>query len=161
MNTLVVALLVGMMSTVAVFAGSQPAGEGQSLLRRYVGTNETDQLLREPWVKIELGRLLGSQRQHLERNLDVRGAVDLIGGHLSVSGNAPHQGTEEEGVVCIGTYKIEVHAAIYSRGEVSVFTRAEKYESLPICVKDWITQVSSGHRDRLTQPKNVQVVIRK
>jgi hypothetical protein len=25
-------------------------------------------------------------------------------------------------------------------------------------IKDWITQANSGHRDRMTQPKNVSVM---
>ncbi len=51
-----------------------------------------------------------------------------------------------------------VEAAIFSRGKITVFAAAEKYEYLTLCVKDWITQANSGHRDRTTQPKNVSVV---
>ena len=76
-----------------------------------------------------------------------------------VSGNAPHKGGEEEGVICVNPYSPGmVEAAIFSRGKITVFATAEKYEYLSLCVKDWITQVNSGHRDRMTQPKNVSVV---
>lgn len=50
-----------------------------------------------------------------------------------------------------------VEAAIFSRGKATVFTTAEKYEYVTLCVKDWITLVNSGHRDRFTWPNNVQV----
>lgn len=52
-------------------------------------------------MRAELARLLGGERGHLERNLNVSGSVDVIGGVLAISGNAPHRGTEEEAVVCV------------------------------------------------------------
>jgi hypothetical protein len=85
----------------------------------------------------------------------------VVSGFLSIVGNASRGGGLEEAVVCIGTYQIQTHAGIFSRGRFLVFTRAATYDNLPICIKDWITQVGSGHRDRFTQPKNVQVVTRK
>jgi hypothetical protein len=51
-----------------------------------------------------------------------------------------------------------VEAAILSKGAVTVYTRAEKYEYATICIKDWITLVNSGHADRFVQPANVRVV---
>jgi len=88
----------------------------------------------------------------------VRGAIAYDGGSLVVSGNAPHKGGEEEGVICVNPYSPSlVEAAIFSRGRITVFTTAEKYEYLSLCVKDWITQANSGHRDRMTQPKNVSM----
>ena len=97
---------------------------------------------------------------HLLRNLNVRGAVDLSGETLSVNGNAPHQGTEEEAIVCVTVLPLKtiVEAAIFSKGAVTVFTRAEKYEYSSICIKDWITLANSGHADRFVQPANVRVV---
>jgi hypothetical protein len=76
-----------------------------------------------------------------------------------ISGNAPHKGGEEEGVVCVSPHSPGlVEAGIFSKGKVTVFGSAQKYEYLTLCVKDWITQVNSGHRDRTTQPKNVSFV---
>ena len=86
----------------------------------------------------------------------VRGPVDHVGGALSVSGNAPHKGGEEGAVVCINPWGPQVDAAIYSRGKVTLFSSAEKYEYATLCVKDWITVANSQYRDRMNQPKNVQ-----
>jgi hypothetical protein len=86
----------------------------------------------------------------------VRGAIGYDGGSLVIAGNAPHKGGEEEGVVCVSPYSPGlVEAGIFSKGKITVFGSAQKYEHLTVCVKDWITQVNSGHRDRSTQPKNV------
>lgn len=130
---------------------------GQVLLQKYAGSDDTDALLREPPVRESLQRLLGEDLPHFLENLDVRGSTDLISGALSLSGNAPHQGTLEEAVVCISTYNMDVSAAIYSSGIVTVYSGTEQYENLPLCIKDWITLVNSEHRDRMTRPPNVRM----
>ena len=130
------------------------------LLKKYIGNPDTDALLREPAVRAPLEAMLGKQLPVLIRNLNVKGDVELIGGALALSGNAPHKGGEEEAIVCIADAGPVpyVEAAIFSKGKVTIFTKSPQYEGLSICVKDWVTQVNSGHRDRFTQPKNVQVV---
>jgi hypothetical protein len=133
----VLALLLGAPMTVAAQAANRP------LLKKYIGNPDTDALLKEPGVRAPLEAMLGKQMPQLMRSLNVRSDVELIGGALALSGNAPHQGGEE---------------AIFSKGKVTVFAKAPQYEYLMICIKDWITQVNSGHRDRMAQPKNVRVV---
>ena len=136
--------------------------QAKALLAKYTaspGRDDSDGLLKEPAVSAELKRVVGKQLPKLFQNTNVRGAIAYDGGSLVVSGNAPHKGGEEEGVICINPYSPGlVEAAIFSRGRITVFASAEKYEYLSLCVKDWITQVNSGHRDRTTQPKNVSVV---
>lgn len=51
-----------------------------------------------------------------------------------------------------------VAAVILSKGVVTVFTRAKKYEYATMCIKDWITLANSGHVGRWEQLANVQVV---
>jgi len=136
--------------------------QAKALLAKYTaspGRDDSDGLLKEPAVSAELKRVVGNQLPKLMQNTNVRGAIAYDGGSLVVSGNAPHKGGEEEGVICVNPYSPGlVEAAIFSRGKITVFAVAEKYEYLSLCVKDWITQVNSGHRDRTTQPKNVSVV---
>ena len=52
--------------------------------------------------------------------------------------------------------KAKLQAAMLSKKRITVFAKDKRYDSLMICIKDWITQVNSGHRDRFAQPKNVQ-----
>lgn len=163
---LVVAPLVALSATQAQTAAQQQAqaheAQAKALLAKYTadpGRRDSDGLMKEPAVRAELQRVVGNQLPRLMKNIDVRGGIDHYGGSLMVSGNAPHKGGEEEGAVCVNPYAPSlVEAAIFSKGKVTVFATAERYESLTLCVKDWITQVNSGHRDRFTQPKNVQVV---
>jgi len=145
---------------IAFGAGAQ--GSGRPLLKKYIGNPDTDALLKEPAVRGPLEAMLGKQLPRLIQNLNVRGDVELIGGALKLSGNAPHKGGEEEAVVCIADQGPVpyVEAAIFSKGKVTIFTKSPQYDGVMICVKDWVTQVNSGHRDRMTQPKNVQVVAR-
>ena len=136
--------------------------QAKALLAKYTaapGRDDSEGLLKEPAVNAELKRVVGNQLPKLMQNTNVRAAIAYDGGSLVVSGNAPHKGGEEEGVICVNPFSPGlVEAAIFSRGKITVFATAEKYEYLSLCVKDWITQVNSGHRDRTTQPKNVSVV---
>ena len=136
--------------------------QAKALLAKYTaapGRDDSEGLLKEPAVRAELQRVVGNQLPKLMQNTNVRGSIAYDGGSLVVSGNAPHKGGEEEGVICVNPYSPGlVEAAIFSRGKIMVFAAAEKYEYLSLCLKDWITQVNSGHRDRTTQPKNVSVV---
>jgi hypothetical protein len=134
--------------------------QARALLAKYTaspGREDTDGFLREPAVRAQLQRVAGNQLPRLMQNLEVRTPIDFVGGGFRISGNAPHQGTEEEAVICVSPFGPVVEAAIFSRGKITVFATAEQYEYMTLCVKDWITQVNSGHRDRFTQPKNVTV----
>ncbi len=136
------------------------AAPGRPLMKKYICNPVTDALLKEPSVRPQLEAMLGKQLPVLIRNLNVTGEVELINGALALSGNAPHKGGEEEAIVCIADAGPVpyVEAAIYSKGKVTVFTKSPQYDGVMLCVKDWITQVNSGHRDRMAQPKNVQLV---
>jgi hypothetical protein len=151
------ALLLAFVLSGLALAQSPNADAAKQLLRQFAGSDDTDALLRHPKVRPQLQTLLGSELPHLITNLDVRGSVEVVGRDLSVSGNAPHRGTEEEAVVCISFYDLAVTAAIFSKGTITAYSRGKAYDSLPRCVTDWITQVNSGHGDRLNQPKNVRM----
>lgn len=145
----------------AAFVASAPMAqekEATAMRVKYAGSYESDQFLKEPVVRGELQRLLGPELRHLQQNLNVAGAIDLVGGVLSFSGNAPHKGTEEEAVVCVVPPGQMVEAAIFSRGAVTVFTKAARYDETTLCIKDWITLANSRHADRMKQPRNVRVV---
>jgi hypothetical protein len=129
-----------------------------AMIVKYAGSYDTDAFLRDPAISTELQKLLGPELEHLMHNLNVRGPVDLNSQTLSVNGNAPHQGTEEEAIVCVMPGSMAVEAAILSENAIMVFTRTEKYEYLSLCIKDWITLANSRHMDRIKQPANVQVV---
>lgn len=153
--------VIGMV-VLCVSATAAQGGEATSraMIAKYAGSYDTDAFLKKPVVREELQQLLGPELKHLMRNLNVRGGVDLSGETLSVNGNAPHQGTEEEAIVCVTVLPLKtiVEAAILSKAAVTVFARAEKYESASICIKDWITLANSRHVGRVEQPANVRVV---
>lgn len=150
------------MAVVLISANGAQSDEAtqRAMIAKYAGSYDTVSFLKEPTVRAELQKLLGSEMRHLMDNLNVRGGVDLSGETLSVNGNAPHQGTEEEAIICVTVLPLKtiVEAAILSKGAVMVFTRAEKYEYASICIKDWITLANSRHTDRFVQPANVRVV---
>lgn len=107
-----------------------------------------------------LAHVAGPHLDHVLRNIGVTGPVDLISGWLTIDGNAPRSGTEEEAIVCIWPGEpVAVQAAIFSHGEIKVLSTSDSYMNLPLAIKDWITQVNSLHRNRMTQPANVELVV--
>lgn len=129
----------------------------ETSLLHYAGTYDATGLLTEPVVETALESLLGGDLNHFRRNLEVRGSIDLLAGILSVSGNASHAGGSEEAVLCVATLNGEVSAAIFTAGIITVYSNHSKYVLQNLCIKDWITQVNSGHRDRFVQPENVRL----
>lgn len=124
-------------------------------LRKYVGSPDYPALLKEPKVKAQLEALVGKAMPKLMQNINVTAEMGLVSGAIVISGNAPHGGGEEEGVICVAEYDGTTQAAILSKRRITVFAKDPRYENLMICIKDWITQANSGHRDRFAQPKNV------
>lgn len=133
-----------------------PAACGADLVRRFAGSDDTDALLDDPEIAPRLERLLGDELAHFRANLDVRGSVDLHSASLSLPGNAVHGGGLEEAVLCIAVCSRELSAAIFSEGVITVYSRTPAYNAQSLCIKDWITQVNSGHGDRFVAPANVR-----
>ena len=147
---------IGAFALATLLAGVAQAQDNAPPLRKYVGSPDYTALLKEPNVKANLAAVVGKQLPALMRSLGVSGDVDRVGGALMVAGNAPHKGGEEEAVICVAEYDGKVEAALFSKSRITVFAKDKNYEFLMLCTKDWITQVSSGHRDRFKQPGNVQ-----
>lgn len=148
-----------------LLAAASAAAQGadaaaRAFVARHAGSDDLDALLREPALRDQWNRL-GPARAQIERNLGVRGGIDLVGGWLQVAGNAPHAGGEEEAVLCVSPQGPALQAAVLSRGRITAYADGAAYIGLSQCIKDWITQANTGHRDRLAQPKNVQIVPRR
>ncbi len=133
---------------------------GDEFVDVWVGSYDTDAFFALPEIRSELEALLGEELELFFHNLNVKGDIDMVRGALSVAGNAPHGGTEEEAVVCVLPATLAVHAAMLSAGQITIYTRAAGYDALPLCIKDWITLVSAGYVDRFEQPDNVKVLQR-
>lgn len=160
--TLAAALALGL-APVAAPTGAEaplPEDEARMLLQRYVASWDLDALLAEPPVAREFQALPAAAREQLLRNLSVRGTIDVYGGALSIMGNAPHRGGEDEALLCVEVLggAVRLHAAILSGGRVTVHTRGEQYSYLPICVRDWVAVVSTGHHYRFRPPANLELV---
>ena len=150
-------LLLTILMSGRALAQTPDSNARSQLLREYAGSDNWYALLKNPKVWPQLQRLLGKDLPHLQENLSVSGAVDVVGGDLSVSGNAPHQGTVEEAVVCVNSYNLEVNAAVFSKGTITAYSRTKNYNDLSRCIKSWITLVNSERRDLVSQPKNVRM----
>ena len=158
MSALLAALIVA--TTPACGVAQDDPRPGDELIDQWAGSYDVDAFFALPEIRSELEALLGDELELLFHNLDVKGDIDLVRGALSVAGNAPHGGTEEEAVVCVVPGTLAVHAAILSARQITVYTRGAGYDALPLCIKDWITLVSAGYVDRFEQPSYVKVLQR-
>jgi hypothetical protein len=143
-------------------SGADAEAAAKAMIARYVATWDIDAFFADPAVRPELQALLGPALSTLRRNLSVTGNIEYVGASLTIRGNAPHRGTEEEAIVCVQPYgpAPRVHAAIFSEGAVTIYTRESRYSFLTECIKDWITLVNSRHVNRMTQPPNVRMMRR-
>lgn len=153
--------VLGVVACLTMNATAQADEASQrAMLANWAGSYNTQGFLNEMTVRPALQKLLGAELDHLFHNLNVRAAVDLSGETLSVNGNAPHQGTEEEAIVCVTVLPLKtvVEAAILSKGAITIYSHEKQYENASVCIKDWITLANSHHMDRIKQPANVRVV---
>ncbi|HEY7534106.1 MAG TPA: hypothetical protein VH681_15150 [Nitrospiraceae bacterium] len=152
-------MIIGVLSALAEVGQGDEAFQ-RAMIATWAGSYDTEGFLSDPVVRRELQLLLGSEMDHLLHNLNVRAAVDLSSQTLSVNGNAPHEGTEEEAIVCVTVLPLKtiVEAAILSKDAIMVYSREKRYENASICIKDWITLANSRHADRIKQPANVRVL---
>lgn len=114
-----------------------PAKDHQRLLS-YINTYGSTKLLQDPIVRPQLVRLMGAQLQHLEINLNVAGSVGVDSDVLTVSGNAPHQGLEENGFLGVNLYNGDAYACLLTKGKIEVYSKEAKYDYLPYPVRMWI-----------------------
>jgi len=144
-----------LLAGVSVQAAEDP---GMAMVRKYVGSWEIESLLKEPGVQAALKKLPAAARTRLINNLSTNGGVEYVGGALMVSGNAPHAGGEEMAVLCVSPFgaPLRVHAAIYSRGAISIYSPETRYDYTTTCIRDWVAVVSAPNLSyRMNKPANV------
>ncbi len=119
-------------------------------LKAYIGTHKD--LLAASVVARQLAKLPGTVRRHLERNLDVAGPVRLMNCHVVLTGNAPHQGGQEDALLDVALYSGEVIAVIHSGERTDIYFPAKlgtgalsgAYWQLPFQVRQWARLASMG-----------------
>jgi hypothetical protein len=147
-----IALLALLALPIAAPAACTVKDGGVSPMLDYAGNYVSDKnLLAAPAVAARLKRLPVEVRQHLRRNLDVAGPIDLVGCDLVLSGNAPHRGGEENAIVDVSLYSGAVTVAIHSRGHTDIWLDTDPtadtstpYDAVPRAVKQWAVLADMG-----------------
>ena len=157
-------LLLGLVSLGSAQACS-PNGR-LSALAHYAGSQDGDfptTLYGEPAVQARLQRLPPTVLTHLQRNLEVRGPVDLVACELVLSGNAAHMGGVENAILDVNLYSGAVTAALLSRGQITIYldrdpTAGSGYSAVPISVRRWAVSAATGFRAAEHPPPGTQIV---
>ncbi len=132
----------------------------------YAGTYAGDTptaLDADPVVSSRLQHLSASVRAELKRDLEVRGAVDLIQCHLALSGNAPHMGGEQNAILDVNLYSGAVTVALLDQGRIRIFldedpTAASGYQAVPYAVRLWAGMAAGGFNALNNPPPGVQLI---
>jgi hypothetical protein len=157
-KSVVVVFVAGLGTMPMPSAFAQQACEGKlSRLFEHAGGYDTDAILDDPLVAVELRRLLGSELEHLRENLGVRGGADLKSCDLVIEGNANHRGTEENGIVTVNLVSGAVAAGILSAGRITLYAVGDGYFSMPLAIRDWIAVVAAGFNYRFEPPAGTQL----
>jgi hypothetical protein len=160
-------LLVLVWIALAWLACAQACSGKLAGLMSYAGTYTGEAhvpLDANPAVRTRLDRLPESVREHLARNLDARGAVDLIGCHLVLSGNAAHRGGEENAVLDVNLYSGAVTVGLLSRGRIDIYldedsTAGTGYTgSVPPAVRWWAAMAAGAFSAAQRPPPGTRVV---
>ena len=116
-------------------------------LHKYIGSYETNAFMSEKAVSSKLQALVGKDLALVQRNLEVRGPIDLISCDLSVSGNAPHGGLDENAIVNFDLATGEIIVAVRSdssKGEITVYSSSAEFITLPFSVKLWVFYINGS-----------------
>jgi hypothetical protein len=126
-------------------------------LEGFVGKHKNVQELfsKDESIKKGIEDLARDQIVDLYRNLSTSGPIDMISGDLVFSGNAPHKGGEEMGIIVIELYNGNIHAAIYSNSTTYIFSDKKKFKYLPVALKKWIYLVNSDYYKNKKAPPNI------
>lgn len=130
-------------------------------MQAYAGNYVSDKdLLAAPAVAARLQQLPAPLREHLERNLGVAGLIDLVDCSLLLTGNAAHEGGEEDAIVAVDLYSGAVTVAIHSHGRTDIYldkdpTVGSGYAAVPRPVRQWAVLADMGFPYQ--QPASVQV----
>lgn len=134
-------------------------------MQAHAGEYGSAKVLGDPVINDALKRLLGPELVHLQRNLQVSGPVDLISCDLVISGNAEHQGGEENAIVAIDIHTGAIAAAIMSQGEIAIYADTRKTmagmayeEAVPLAIKDWIAVIHTKFHFRFHPPANTRLL---
>jgi hypothetical protein len=130
---------LGCVLAIAILAAA-PVAEAEGIdwkkgalqhLAPLIGTYDYEVVLEDPAVHAALSRLAGAQLDRIVANLQTRGTIDFIDGHLVLTGLAPHRGGEEEATVWIRIYDGEVRAALLHAGTMTLFAAERHFHYLP------------------------------
>lgn len=155
-----------MLAAISLNASAACSGKLASL-QSYAGKylSHAD-LLAAPALDAILARLPGDQRQRLQRNLDVSGPIQLSDCHLTVAGNAPHMGTEQDAMLDVDLASGTVIAAIHAGGRIDIHVIADhattpRWDALPPSLREWAMRADMGFPQQpprgLAQPGSVQL----
>lgn len=149
-------LLLSLLVSVPLSAQSKLPPQVHQRLMSYINTYDSTKLLADPLVKPQLARLMGPQVQHLKTNLNVAGSIGVSDGMLTLSGNAPHRGMEENGFLGVSLYNGDVVAVLLTNGTFEIYGKqATKYEYLPYPVRQWVEATWARLQLGIKDPPNV------
>lgn len=115
--------LVILIATNTAFAKPVLNDKDKQHLLTYLNSYNTQQFINDPLIKTQLKKLLGSELNHLKKNLDVHIVIGLSHGMIFVYGNAIHQGNSENGFLGINLYDGTVSAGLLTEGKIKVFCK--------------------------------------
>jgi len=128
-------------------------------LKKYVGTYAINYIFSDKIIKKELHLLLKDKIKLLKENLSVIPPIDMIDGDIVISGIAPHQGGINMAIMDINTKRSVVTVAIYSEGNIFIYSKTNHYDYLPRSIKTQIVLWNTDFKVMYTIPKNVQMII--
>jgi hypothetical protein len=110
-----------------------------------------DLLVNNKIVQSEVRKILKKDFLNFTDNISVASVGEVKDSYYIGQGNAPHQGTTENGILCIDLYNGEVYAAMLRKGEKIILYGLKNRESIPQPMAEWINYISMNYNHNIWQ----------
>lgn len=127
-------------------------------LSTHIGTYHYEAVLDDARVAAALKKQLDEETlTTLKTNLETQTPIGFEDDCLLLSGNAPSQANEEAAFVAVCLYDGKVHTALKEKGEITLYTNAQKYSYLPQNLQLWVYTQKNPEAYQL--PQGVQIIL--
>lgn len=114
---------------------------GWAMLPKVAGTFDAPfDMFGKGEIAAALKALIGDRMPALQKNLSVRGTIQKQGSIYYISGNAPHQGGEEQAYVLMDTPHKRVQVGLWEKGKLTVYAPQQGRLPLPADINQLLVQ---------------------
>ena len=112
-------------------------------LAEYIGTYNYEAVLGDDEVSEKLTSMLGNDLERLQRNLTVHGVIGFNGSCLTLTGNAPRRGFDENAYLNVCLSRGSVDVVLTGDGVIQIYSEKSQFRHLDWILRSWVFSFQS------------------